>query len=486
MAMKVLYNNGTSWISADLANVLALPAADRDKIVSIKVEANNIMVPDFSKPLNKGVPVAMKSGYEPVVIKKGMFSNAAFKNLTSLDLGDGFVAGIEDGALANLPKLASIRWNGALNLDNNGNPQSKYGLGAFVDKKLPEAQRTKVNIPCTVGIDEATGSAVAFSLKDILTKQCLKENVDGLNVQMRTDDRGYIKPVIKEKKESKFIEALKGQHPIISALIGIGVGALAVTGIVAVTALTSGAGAAVILPSLGVSFAELGIGAGIGAVLASLPLIRRFTKVGKYETQKRKIEKQELKAKKREQEYLKNIQKIKENKAKAKEAVKNHFAATGVVGTLKKVTGVYKRQEKKAEKNVKIFRDRALHQDELLNDAVRKAEVFQKDIENLETSAGKSFAFNGTVEEIRKRQKNVSKAERRFGAASPQAQGEREKLHGAVEGVKSKDEGEDILAQVGSTESSMKSQVEALKEHASKTREKAVKEARSSGVDLTR
>ena len=486
MAMRVLYNNGTGWISADLTNVLALPDADRDRITAIKVEANNVMVPDFSKPLKKGMPVSMKPGLEPVVIRKGMFSNAKFKNLTSLDLGDGFVAGIEDGALANLPKLASLRWNGALNLDNNGNPQTKFGLGAFVDKKLPDAQKTKVNIPCVVGMDEASGTNVNFELKDILTKFCLKQPVEGLNIETKTDDRGYIKPIIKEKKESKFVEALKGQHPIASALVGLGIGALAVLGTIAVTALTSGAGAAFILPSIGVSGLQIGIGSAIGAAIASLPLIRRFTKVGRFETQKKRIEKQEKKIKKREQKYLKNVQKIKENKEKAKEAVKNHFSATGVVGTLKKVTGVYKMQEKQAEKNVRIFRDRALRQDDLMNDAVKKAEGFQSNIEALETSAGKSFAFNGTVEAIRKRQRNVASAERRFGVGSAQAQGERDKLTSAVEGVKMREEGEDILAQVGSSDSSMKSQVEALKEHASKTREKALKETRDSGVDLTR
>jgi len=486
MAMNVLYFNGTSWVSDDLANVLALPEADRDRIVEIKVEANNIVVPDFSKPLRKGMPIATKPGYEPVVIRKGMFSNAGFKNLERLDLGDGFVAGIEDGALANLPKLTSLRWNGALNLNNDGKPQSKFGIGAFVDKKLPNNQRTKLNIPCFVGVDEASGSPVGYGLDNIIAKYCLNEQVDGLNVEMKTDDRGYIKPVIKEKKESKFVEALKGQHPIVSALIGVGVGLAAVTGIVAVTALTSGAGAAWILPALGASGLQFGIGAGIGGLLASLPIIRRFTKVGKYETRKKKIEKQEKKVAEREKKYLKQIEKIKENKEKAKEAVRNQFAATGFVGTVKKVTGVYKRQEKKAERKVKVFRDRALRQDELMNDAIKKSEGFQLEIEGIERSAGKSFAFNGTVEEIKKRQKNVAQAERRYGAGSIQAQAEIDKLNSALDGVKAREEGEEILAQVQSGESSMKSHVEALKEHASKTRSKAVKESRNSGVDLTR
>ena len=486
MAIRVLYFDGTSWQNDDLANIQRLAEADRDRIEAIKVEANSIMVPDFSRPL--GTPVPMKRGFEPVKITKGMFNNTHFKNLKNLDLGDGFVSQIEDGALANLPKLVSLRWNGALNLDENGKPKTKYSEKAFIDRSIPEAERTKLNVPCVVGVDEASSSAVAFEIGKILTKYCLNEPVDGLNVPMQTDDRGYIKPIIKERKESWFKQAIKGQHPITSALIGIGAGAIGIVGFTAITALTSGAGAAFILPALVAKNALIatGVGGAIGGVLASLPIIRRFTKVGKYETEKRKIEKAEERAKKRELKYLKNIEKMKAKKAEAKEAVVNHFAATGAIGTLKKVTGHYKRVEKRAEKKAMVYRDRALTQDQLMERQIRIAENSQSSIEAIESAAGETFAFGGTVEEIRKRQRAVRSAQSRYGTGSVQMKSEQDKLDAAVRGVLSKEEGEEILMQVQSTETSMKSQVEELRSHARKVREKVDKDARNSGVDMTR
>ena len=481
--MNISFYDGSSWKTRRIEDVLAMPKADRDKITNIKIEPAVVNVPDFSVPMRRG-GVAMKTGYAPVAIGKGVFTNSNFPNLQVLDLGEGKVAQIEDGALSNLPNLKQLNFRGALNLGLDKKPESKFNVGAFVDKSLKDADRTKLNVQVLAGFDKTTGAGFKVGLNDLIAKQCLNQKVKGLNAEYRTDENGYIAPVVVEPKESKFVQMLKGQRPFRMGALGLALGGIGYAGFLTIATLVSGAGAIAILPVLSKALLDIGLFAGGGLALSQLPLLRRLTKKGKVETAKRKIERQEEKAKKREKKYQKNIDKCIMAKRVEKQAISDYFSSTGVSGIIKRP--ISKLVEANAKHKGNVYRDRALRHDRLMDKNIQKAGKFQEKIDDIETKTGKSYSHNGIVEAFRERQREVDDATAIYGHGSIQEKDAVNKYKAAFSGVMSRPDGENIINAANSSDTTMKSEVDALKSRAEKHRERASKETSAEGIDLTR
>ena len=482
--MNISFYDGKSWKTRNLNDVLALPEADRNNISNIKIESNIVNVPDFSQPLQRGGGVALKQGYAPVAIGKGIFTSSNFPNLEVLDLGDGKVAQIEDGALANLPKLKRLNFRGALDQNSDKSPEAKFSVGAFVDKSLDDKNRTKLNIPVMVGFEKATGNGFNVSLSDLITKQCLKQPVQGLKSEYITDENGYVEPVVVEPKESKFMEMLKGQRPFRMGALGAAIGGVGYAGFVAIATLVSGAGAIAILPVLGKALLDIGIGAGVGLAISQLPLLRRLTKAGRVETAKRKIQRQKEKARKREEKYNQNINKCIMAKRNEKRAIAEYFSSNGISGLIKKP--ISKLKEANSAFMGNVYRDRALKHDRIMSKNIEKAGIFQEKIEDIENRTGKSYSHNGIVEAFRERQREVEDASATFGKGSSQEKDALLKYKVAHDAVMARPDGENIINAANSSEKTMKTEVQAMEKRAEKTREKGVSKANDQGIDLTR